>query len=1246
MTPHRQLLALLALLGLSLAFAVRTEVSTNLLDALPTKGGFAEAYAEAQRFSLLDTILVDVDGSARPEALGEAIDNLGARLEAHPELFSVRYRVTLADAVAIHNAAAPHLAVLVDEGWLRETTTPAGLTVALQAAAARLSGPTGGLVAALLPTDPLDLGSTVTASMQQAGAGEGIAVVGGHFLDTTGTHGLLLVRTKGAAFGTTRASPLYKTLEAELAATPLPARWLGSAKFAAEARETIQSETQVAVGAGIALVAAVFLLAFRSVRPLLGTLPPALLGAGLAGAAASFCSPVHGLTLAFGGALAGLGVDYWIHLYLHAQKDGVGENFATRLAQGREALRHLGGAYAISVLATVTSFAMLVSSAYPAVSDLGLIGIGAVLGALVCVVLVGPLLYASLARPGDRVPSIPLPERVPGWLAAVGIVGLCALAAVAVGVRFDGDPRSLDARTAPTAALEAELDARWMGGATSIPTRTTPHLGTTAALVVAEGATLDEALAALSPAVTALSQRAPGVQVQSPLGLLPGPAERQARADAVADVVRIEADFAIAADVAGFDAATLLPGLRATLTATRAPSLTTWAETPLAELLGRTVRVDERGRATVAALLRAMSPEALRHAQYEVELSGADARFIHPAGLAELGAQHIRTELLTRSGLALGLVLLYLAVRFRDPVRVLAAAMPSLAAVAGTLGCHALFGHALTPASGPALVLVLGLAFDQGIFLVEGEQSGRSGFLAARAAILMALANAFAGFAGLLAASHPAVRGVGLVVTLGIASTAFGAFVLTPALLENPLTTRRWLRHGAFALVGFFVLDQMLALAGRIPPPSVTLPAVHQLDVRSATDRRFGPHRITRSQGIWVATLSGTPAEIGEAAAHLSGPIRDRAEADLYRTFNRLVPNRFVQYGLARGLPFLGRAIVTDSPPAYLEELAAYTQIGADPWRWLAPTYTRKLMMHALHDVGQAMVGTPMLDGCTGFVAGGQWTADGHWLLARNWDFGGGDPFSEDKAVIAVRRDGAIPYVSVAMMGLAGVVSGVNEAGIGIALQAAASDSPVRPGAPMIFIAREVLDSARSLDEAEAIVRARAGFVSEAVLVVDGEAGEAAIFEVTPDGVERRSAGTHLAQSNHLRGRHAGDTLNVERMAHGTTVVRLDRMQALLDERPVDIGRAIELLRDRGGYPDGDERAINADIAAHGVVIDATARSITVGAWPNVAGEFVTFRLADLLADELDGAIAAGADDPVRSLRVHLERERAATEAR
>ena len=128
------------------------------------------------------------------------------------------------------------------------------------------------------------------------------------------------------------------------------------------------------------------------------------------------------------------------------------------------------------------------------------------------------------------------------------------------------------------------------------------------------------------------------------------------------------------------------------------------------------------------------------------------SRFVYPAGVAKDGAERIRTELLTRSGLGLLGVLLFMALRYRDLPNFLAAALPSLAAAAGTLGVLALTDLPLTPVSGPAMVLVLGVAFDQGVFLVEARTMSDSAFRSSRAAILVALATAFAGFVGLTVA--------------------------------------------------------------------------------------------------------------------------------------------------------------------------------------------------------------------------------------------------------------------------------------------------------------------------------------------------------------------------------------------------------------------------------------------------------------------------------------------------------------
>ncbi len=1230
------LTALIAVFGL---IASQIQVSTNLADALPEDADAGRAFRDIARFSLLDTLVIEVDGTGRTEEeLGAAVDQLGEALTARPHFASVRYRYGMADGLALRKAAAPHLALLGDGGAFAERLTAEGMTAALIRARDRLSSPAGAMLARGIDTDPLDLGGAFTEDVLGLGMLRGVSLRGGHLVSEDGHHALILARANTPALGTTLDSPLVTDIRADLAATPLPADWIGSHRFAAEAADQITREVQRAVTAGIVLLVGVFLLAFRSVRPLLGALPALIVGGAAAGAAAGLRSPIHGVALAFGGAMAGLGVDYWIHLYLTGIRDGVPATRKERFEVGLAALHHLLPAYGMSVAATLTAFGMLATSSYAAVADLAWIGIGTASGALLSVLLGGPALFALVARPGDQVPTLPVPLRAPGWLAAVLLVGLAGLSVAALGTRFDGNPRSMDARLPASAALERSFQDRYGGEATT-------------GLVVVEAPTLDAALAGLDTAVAGLHALG-GLSIRSPLPFLPAPAVRAARLKVLADGPALEARFATAADEVGFAADALLPGLRTSLASTAPPRLDTWAGTPAADVLDRTVRVDAAG-AAVAALVSALSPEALARAQQEVALtSGASARFVHPAGVAEDGAKRVRTELLTRSGLGLLLVLAYMALRYRDFPRFFAAALPSLAAVAGTLGTLALLGQPLTPVSGPAMVLVLGLAFDQGVFLVEADKVSRSAWLSTRAAILVALCTAFAGFAGLCAASYPAVFGVGIAISLGIAFTGISAFFIVPAILtdEGQIVARRIGRRVAFTVTVALSLDALLALRGRVrPPPAPTEFRTYTLDERSPTDRVYGPNRLLRSHGVWVVRAEGTAYEIGRATGLLAGDLRARNEASVVAEFFAHVTNPLVQYALARGVPLLADAMTASIPAAYLEELRGYTDVGDDHMAWLAPQYTRKLCYHAIHDVGQAMVDSPLL-ACTGFIAGGERTTDGHWLLARNFDFDGGRFFDEDKAVVLVKREGVLPFVHVAIVGLSGVVSGLNTEGIGVAVFAGASDARVRVSEPMIFILREILERAHSIEEARIIVDERRGFVSEGLLVVDGKSGEGAVFEVTPDQVNvlhfGRDGEQAIALSNHFRTPDlVDDVANQRRMAEGTSVARLARMEELTAKEagPIDLARAVALLRDRGGVrgrtlPDGHESAINADIASHGVVIDATARTLTVSMSPNLSGGFVRFSLDALLAGDLEGEQVAAPDDPDRTLRVHEAR--------
>jgi predicted exporter/tetratricopeptide (TPR) repeat protein len=1219
--PKQLALLLFLLIGL-IGLGSRLSVSTDLQDALPKTGLLGQSFQDVSNFSLLDTLLIEVDGTgAEPDSLHQAVDTLGSSLKARPEFASVRYRFGLEDGIAIRKAAASHLVILTPEVELQQRLSEEGMRKILEQAQARLASPAGAMMAANLLNDPLDLGGFFTSTMQKSGSDK-LILSQGHLLSLDKSRALILARPKAPALGTMPDSPLIAALDEALKTSPLPARWLGSHRFAAEAAATIQTEVNTAVSAGVVLVLLVFAVSFRSLRPILGTILPALLGGAAALAAARIASPVHGIALAFGAALGGMGVDYWIHLYLHGIASGVPSSFSDRLKVGVAALKHLLPAYLISVTATLLSFALLATSTYPVVSDLGIIGIGTCGGALLSILLGGPIAFALLARETDQIPYIPVPEKIPLWLAALAAALIFGLGIAGLGVDFDGDPRALDARLPETAALEREFADRYGGDSTN-------------ALLVVEAAEGRFALDILAEAV-ALVQSLPGITVQSPLNWVPAPAQVVARTRLVEDP-ELEARFLRVADAAGFEASKLLPGFRASLQTITPTTAETWTQTPGEEFLSRSFSAS----GSVAAFLRGVTPEAIEHADHELELASLPVRFVYPPNITREGAELIREELITRSGAGLIAVLLFMLIRYRDPARVLAAAFPSLAAAAGTLGTLALLKISLTPASGPALVLVLGVAFDQGLFLVEADTLSREAFLASRAAILVALITAMAGFFGLTFASHPGVYGVGLVVALGICYTFMAAFFIVPALLtpQGRLQAGRLGKKLAFGMAGLIQLDAALSLAGRVePPPLSSTDTRFKLEEQGGT-RRYGPSYLARSQGIWVMKLSGNPTQVGEAMAVLMGEKRLQNEEAMEAELAYRIPNPLARYLLIRGSPLLARVVAPAIPLAYREELSAFAQTGADPLSWVAPLYTRKLCMHAIHDIGQAMVDSPLME-CTGFVAGPP--RSDNWLLARNWDFGGGKIFDEDKAVVVVAREGAIPFVHVAILGLSGVVSGVNAEGLAVAVLAGASDAPIHPGNPMIFLIRQLLEEARTIEEAIAILNKGKGFVSEGILITDSHSG--AILEVTPDSVTRLDAQNGvIALSNHFRGLHAEDAANRLRMAEGTTVARLSRIEELLNSGWLDVAAAIRILQDRKGVgnhplPDGHEAAINADLASHGVVIDAAEHALYISRYPNLSGGFIRFDLEEILSGNFQGIQTALPDSPETSFRVHQAR--------
>ncbi len=398
----------------------------------------------------------------------------------------------------------------------------------------------------------------------------------------------------------------------------------------------------------------------------------------------------------------------------------------------------------------------------------------------------------------------------------------------------------------------------------------------------------------------------------------------------------------------------------------------------------------------------------------------------------------------------------------------------------------------------------------------------------------------------------------------------------------------------------------------RFTPPDVTL---------SETDD--GLHRQVGSQerrwigstedGLWYLALAGDAVTRGWAHGLLLGDRAHVMEREMMATMTTLVPGWPARHLLLGVVGINNRTLPQYFTDDELLEIAA--EVASATQRWGAvqpnqPHYPRVVQYHALHDISHTLIDHPLVRvpqiGCTAVAVGGRRTADGGLLVGRLFDFEGGEAFDRDKVVQLVLPSDGLAYLSVAWPGGAGAVTGMNEAGLWVSLNAADTAGGGTVGRPVIMAARDILHRCRTIAEAEAILRATAVFVSESILVASADENRAVTFELGPRQLAvREMTDDAMVVTNHfLEPAWADDPVNARRLRDGTSPVRFARAQQLVDRldvvQPLDV---LTLLRDRRGVDDvdvgfGNRGTINAWIGAHLAVADLRRRTLWVcGPW-------------------------------------------------
>ncbi|PVW17287.1 C45 family peptidase [Marixanthomonas spongiae] len=386
-----------------------------------------------------------------------------------------------------------------------------------------------------------------------------------------------------------------------------------------------------------------------------------------------------------------------------------------------------------------------------------------------------------------------------------------------------------------------------------------------------------------------------------------------------------------------------------------------------------------------------------------------------------------------------------------------------------------------------------------------------------------------------------------------------------------------------------------------------------------------GNNFLTKNKhGQWELYVEGDPLEIGLLTGSLTRELLQKQEQVFLNKVEALVPSKGKQKFLRKFLSWYNRKLYKHVTEEYKTEIYGVSRYASNEFNNIAPPYLRALYLHGAHDIGHALKDL-MLVGCSSFAVWGEKSEDGNLLIGRNFDFYAGDAFAEDKIIAFVKPDAGYPFMSVTWGGMMGVVSGMNNQGLTVTINAGKSDIPLVAKTPISLVTREILQYASTIDEAIEIAKRREVFVSEAIFVGSAKDGKAAIIEVSPNdlGVYNVKNTSELICSNHFQSEpFANDRKNVKWIEESHSQYRFDRMEELLDEEPkINPTEAVAILRNKKGLDDislgyGNEKALNQLLAHHGIVFQPEDLMVWVSSNPYQLGEFVAYNLRDIFENK------------------------------
>lgn len=371
--------------------------------------------------------------------------------------------------------------------------------------------------------------------------------------------------------------------------------------------------------------------------------------------------------------------------------------------------------------------------------------------------------------------------------------------------------------------------------------------------------------------------------------------------------------------------------------------------------------------------------------------------------------------------------------------------------------------------------------------------------------------------------------------------------------------------------------------------------------------------------GLWEMYLEGSPFEIGVINGKLTKELIKIQEDAFVEQINTLIPAKLYLKFLKYFISWFNRDIDEYIPQEYLMEIYGVSFSASDDYDFIGNNYERMLNYHGAHDIGHALQSLALV-GCTSF-ASNLHEEDSTLIIGRNFDFYINETFAENKIIVFVAPEKGNKFMYITWASMIGVVSGMNDKGLTVTINAASSDIPAKAAMPISLLAREILQYAGNIQEAIDIAGKRQIFVSESIMVGSANDKNAVIIEKSPAtlGVYNTN-GNYLVCSNHFQSDvFRNDKNNQNHINESASEYRMLRCEELINEKKkLNYLDVADILRDHNGLNDenigiGNEKTMAQMISHHSIIFLPEKLNVWLSTFPFQLGDYLSYNLNKVL---------------------------------